>query len=234
MDWNDFQDCLLKSHIYTFNNNSKLDIVLFGSCHMSTIGFMLNQLLDYKYNIHIIISWFFENNGINNFNMIEINNKIKHLVTKCSVFIYHSHINDYGVDATILPNIVKNDCLKLIVPNYRLDYNSDNYFKSLDVLKYHIDNSDFSEFNFVIDNHKIVNFFNTTNHVTHYLLFLQGKAIINKILNSTHITTLHDYYDLNNRSYFKQLNYVILPGKVEITYDISIKTGIQIDCKYFD
>lgn len=234
MEWNDFHNCLLKSHIYTINNNSELDIVLCGNCQMATIGFILNKLLDYKYNIHIIISWFFENNGLDNFNMIEINRKIKNILSKCSIFIYHLHINDYGIDATILPNIVDNNCLKLIVPNYRLEYYSDNYLKSLDILKNNIQNSNFNEFNFIIDNHKIVNFFNTSVHITHYLLFLQSQAIVNKILNNNNIITMNDYYDTNNRLYFKQLNYIILPGKENITNDISLKTGIKVDSDFFD
>ena len=234
MEWIEFEKILLSNHIYTINNNSSLDIVLFGSCHMATIGFMLNKLLNYNYNIHIIISWFFEKNGIQNFDMDNINNKIQNIVSKCSIFIYHSHINDYEIYATNLPNIVNNNCLKLNIPNYRLDYSCDNYLESLNILKYHIDNSSFPEFIFIVNNHKTILFFNTPNHTTHYLLFLQSQAIVNKILNNNIFINLNHYYDNTNRSFFKKFTYVILPGKENITNEISKKTGILINSDYFD
>jgi hypothetical protein len=56
MNWVDFETNLLHKHIHIINNNSNKNIVLFGSCHMATIGYMLNRLLNYEYNIHIIIS----------------------------------------------------------------------------------------------------------------------------------------------------------------------------------
>jgi len=103
MDWLDFESILLDKNIHTLNNNSKKNIVLFGSCHMATIGYILNKLLNYKYNIHIIISWFFENKGVEKFDMNSINNRITDLVSNCDIFIYHLHINDYSVNAVKLP-----------------------------------------------------------------------------------------------------------------------------------
>ena len=119
MDWISFENILFDKHIYTIDNNSSRNIVLFGSCHMATIGYMLNKLLNYEYNIHIIISWFFENKGIEKFNMNDINNRISNLVSNCDVFIHHSHINDYYVNATKLPSLVNEKCLKLILFNRR-------------------------------------------------------------------------------------------------------------------
>lgn len=234
MNWECFDKILLTNHIYTINNNSNLNIVLFGSCHMSTIGFMLNKLLDNKYNIHIIISWFFEKNGIENFDMNVINNKIKQIIKISNVFIYHKHINDYGVDATILPNIVNDNCLKLMIPNYRFDYTNDNYSNSLHILEYNINNSDFPEFKFVIENYKNIIFFNTKDHPTHYLLFLQSLAIFYRILNTNDVIDVNRYYDNKCRNYFKTFNYIILPGKEDITDEISNKTGILKDADYFD
>jgi hypothetical protein len=80
--WPDFENGLFEKHIHTINNKSTKNIVLFGSCHMSTIGYMLNKLLNYEYNIHIIISWFFNDKGIENFDMYNINNRIKHNIIK--------------------------------------------------------------------------------------------------------------------------------------------------------
>ena len=234
MEWIDFEKILMTNHIYTINNNSSLDIVLFGSCHMATIGFILNKLLNYNYNIHIIISWFFEKEGIENFDMNNINNRIQNIISKCCLFIHHSHIHEYGIDATKLPNIVNNNCFKLLIPNYRLDYSCNNYLESLNTLKYHIDSSSFPEFNFIVDNHKTIRFFNTPNHPTHYLLFLQTQAIVNKILKNNIFINLNHYYDNTNRNKFKEFNYVKLPGKENITDEISKKTGILINSDYFD
>jgi len=241
MNWSHFESDLFNKYIHTINNNSSKNIVLFGSCHMSTIGYMLNKLLNYKsneYNIHIIISWFFEKNGIEKFDMKKINDNIGYLVSTCDVFIHHPHINDYSVNATILPSITKDSCLKLIIPNYRLDYTSEQskFSKSLNILSYHILNSSFPEFSFVFENYKNIIFFNTPNHPTHYLLFLQTEAIRNRILNEGGNINIHYYFDNNNRNYFKQIdnNYVYLPGKESITHNISTNTGININADYFD
>jgi hypothetical protein len=237
MDWLKFEDDLMDKHIHTIDNNRKKNIVLFGSCHVATIGYMLNKLLNYEYNIHIIISWFFENKGIEKFNMNDINNRISNLVSNCDIFIYHIHINDYSVNATVLPSLVNEKCLKLILPNYRLDFtNNDvnNFNQSLQILKYHILSSSFSDFNLVIDNYKDIIFFNTTNHPTHYLLFLQSEYIVNKILKNEQTISIENYYDKKNREYFKEFKYVTLPGKEYIDDKIYKITGIKMDADYFD
>jgi hypothetical protein len=241
MNWSEFENMLLTKHIYTINNNSSKNIVLFGSCHMATIGYMLNKILNYQsneYNIHIIISWFFENKGLEKFDMKKINDNINFLVSSCDVFIYHHHINDYSINATILPSITKENCLKLIIPNYRLDYtiNYDIYSKSLNTLSQHILNSSFPEFIFVIENHKNIMFFNTIHHPTHYLLFLQTESIRNRMLNYNEKMSINNYFDVSNRNIFKQFdnNYVYLPGKENITNDISNFTGINMNADYFD
>ena len=237
IDWITFEDILIDKHINTIDNNSEKNIVLFGSCHVATIGYMLNKLLNYKYNIHIIISWFFENKGIEKFNMNDINNRINNLVSNCDVFIYHIHINDYNVNATKLPSLVNEKCLKLILPNYRLDYtNNDvnNFNQSLQILKYHISNSSFSDFNLITDNYKDIIFFNTTNHPTHYLLFLQSEYIVNKIFKNEETISIGNYYDKKNREYFKEFKYVTLPGKEYINDQINKITGIKMDADYFD
>jgi hypothetical protein len=235
MDWLQFEDILLKKHIYTINNNSSKNIVLFGSCHMATIGFMLNKLLNYEYNIHIIISWFFQNKGIEKFDMCDINSRIHRLVSSADVFINHAHINDYDVNATKLPSIVKDNCLKLVVPNYRLDYTSTtNFFDSLNILKFHIESSNFPEIKFITDYYKDIIFFNTTNHPTHYVLFLQSQFIINKILNNGQLITIENYHDKNNRAHFKQFSYVTLPGKENLNKETSQYSGISMNADYFD
>lgn len=239
MNWGEFENELLYKHIHTINNNSNENIVLFGSCHMATIGYMLNKLLHGKYNIHIILSWFFENRGVENFDMGHINGKIHDIITKCNVFIYHMHINDYHVNAIQLPFLVNESCVKLIVPNYRLDYgvnDASEYSKSLEILKYGIEHSSFPECKFVTDTHKDIMFFNTRDHPTHYLLFLQSQFICNKIVQNEEPITIANYFDQENRRYFEELknDYVILPGKLPINAEISAITSINIDADYYD
>ena len=235
MDWLQFESILLDKHIYTLNNNSTKNIVLFGSCHMATIGYMLNKLLNYEYNIHIIISWFFENKGIEQFDMNNINSRITNIVSNCNVFIYHVHINDYSVNATQLPLLVNKKCIKLILPNYRLDYtsNKDDFNNSLNILNYNIKSSSFPEMQFLTDNYENIMFFNTINHPTHYLLFLQSQYIVNKILNNNQNISIGNYFDKKNRLYFKQFYYVTLPGKEVVNDEISNITGIKKDADYF-
>jgi hypothetical protein len=236
MNWLDFYTDLFNNHVCTINNNSKKNIVLFGYCHMATIGYMLNRLLNYEYNIHIIISWFFQHNGIEKFDMNEINNKILNIVLKCDIFIYHSHKKDFHINATGLPSLVNDNCLKLIVPNYRLDYTNklEEFHNSLNILNCNIASSNFPELKFITENYKNIMFFNTTHHPTHYLLFLQSEYIMNKIFKNGQTITIENYYDEKNRAYFKDFKYVTLPGKENITDEISNVTGITKNAEYFD
>jgi len=236
MNLNEFESIIEKENIYKINNNSRKSIVLFGSCHMSTIGFMLNRLLDYKYNIYIILSWFFEEKGIENFNMKEINNTIQKYVSECDVLIYHNHINDYGIYASKIDSFINSNCLKLSIPNYRLDYtkSKDEFQHSLLVLEYVIANNDFPEFKFIIENYKNIIFFNVPKHPTHYLLFLQSEAITNRLLNNGQKICIGNYYDPKNRTYFEDFTIIILPGRTIIDDTISSNTDIKIDAEYYD
>jgi hypothetical protein len=234
MLWEDFDREIYDKHIYSFENNSNLNIVLFGSCHMASIGFYLNKLLDYKYNVHIIISWYYKEKRFNEDTLKKINSRIHDLLSKCDYFLYHIHINDYDVYASTITSFLLEKCIKYIVPNYHLDYTTSNYDKSLTILKYHINISSFSEFEFIIQYHKEICFFNTPLHPTHYLLFLQSQSIVNKILNRSHIITINDYYSLDNRIFFKEFPTVRLPGREIITDEITNMTGILGNADYYD
>lgn len=236
MDWIHFEKIMEVKHIYKINNNSSKSLVLFGSCHMSTMGFMLNRLLDYKYNIYIILSWLFKKKGIEKFNMKEINDEIQKYVSSCDIFIYHRHIKDYEVYASKIDTFTNSNCFKFCIPNFKLKYteNINDYKKSLDILKSSISNSDFPEFNFIIERCKEIIFFNMPEHPTHYLLFLQSEAIMNKILNNGHTISIGNFHDPKNRFYFEDFFFVLLPGVIGITDEMNKNTNIKIDAEYYD
>ena len=116
----------------------------------------------------------------------------------------------------------------------------EEFYKSLIMLEYSINSSDLKEFEFIISNIKDVHFFNTSEHPTHYLLFLLAKSIKNYIFNFNikvfyKPLSLDDYYNNKNRLLYKSMpNYVVLPGREKITQKINNITGIQINGDYFD
>jgi hypothetical protein len=125
----------------------------------------------------------------------------------------------------------------LILPNYRLDYTTNDlkqFNQSFTILSYHISSSSFPEFQFVTDNYKDVMFFNTINHPTHYLLFLQSECIVNKILKNNQTITIENYFDTKNRAYFKEFSYITLPGRSIVNDEINKMTGIKKDADYFE
>lgn len=239
IEWLEFQEKISRGSFHTINNNSKKNIVLFGNCHVATIGYILNILLYSNFNIHIIISWYCEKKGYQHFDMEEINNKIKCLVFSSDIFIFQSHVKDYGIDASQIHTFAGKQTKQIQIPNFRLVYNtleSYTFNASVEKLKNNIENSDFPDFIFIINNISNIIFFNTIDHPTHYILFLLSKSIFNKITKYKYIPmTIGGYYDMENKKFFKLLNnYVVLPGKDDITEEISSVTGISINADYFD
>ena len=243
IEWIDFENKLLDSVYYSIDNNSKKKIVLFGNCHMASIGYFLNYLFNQQYNIYIIISWLFDKNGLENFDMKKVNNQITTLLSKCDIFIYQQHIKSYGIQAHIIDSFVSSNSIIIKMPNLRLSYmveSKEEFYKSLIMLEYSISSSDLKEFEFIISNIKDVHFFNTSEHPTHYLLFLLAKSIKNYIFNFNikvfyKPLSLDDYYNNKNRLLYKSMpNYVVLPGREKITQKINNITGIQINGDYFD
>jgi hypothetical protein len=246
IEWIDFENKLFESTYFTINNNSKKKIVLFGNCHMATIGFFLNYLFNEQYDIYIVISWFFDKNSYDKFNMTKVNKNILNLLSKCDIFVYQQHIKDYGVQADIINTLINEKATVIKIPNLRLLFDStinEEYSKSVNMLKDSIDNSDFKEYNFVIDNLTEIQFFNIPEHPTHYLLFLLSKSIKIHILKQSNYImklfynpiSIEDYFSTKNRSAYKMIpNYVILPGKISITNEICNITGIKLNSDYFD
>jgi hypothetical protein len=243
IEWIDFENKLLDSAYYSIDNNSKKKIVLFGNCHMASIGFFVNYLFNQQYNIYIIISWLFDKNGFENFDMKKVNNQITTLLSKCDILIYQQHIKSYGIQAHIIDSFVSSNSIVIKIPNLRLSYmaeSKEEYYKSLIMLEFSINSSDLKEFEFIISNIKDIHFFNTSEHPTHYVLFLLAKSIKNYIFNINMKVfykplTLDDYYNNKNRLLYKKIsNYVVLPGREIITQKINNITGIQINGDYFD
>ena len=239
MEWNDYMNDLKKDYFHYINNNRNQTIVLFGSCHLSTIGYMLNKFTNYQYNIYIITSWYFKDQGYENFDMDYIQHRIQEIVQRSNVFIYMKHNNDYGVNADRIEQYVNPNTLVLKIPNLRLTYVTDSreeYLNSVEILRYSIQQSDFKDFEYIVENHRNYLFFNTNEHPTHYLLYLLSRSILNKICKIKYTDCMVDYFNLDYRNHFLQLdrNYVILPGRDIITEKINQITGILCNAEHFD
>jgi len=239
MEWTDYMNHLKKDYFHYINNHREQTIVLFGSCHLSTIGYMLNKFTNYQYNIYIITSWYFKDQGYENFYMNYIRHRIQEIVQRSNVFIYMKHNNDYGVNADRIEQYVNPNTLVLKIPNLRLTYVTDSreeYLNSVEILRYSIQESDFKDFEYIVENHRNHLFFNTNEHPTHYLLYLLSRSILNKICKIKYTDCMVDYFNLDYRNHFLQLNrnYVILPGRDIITEKINQITGILCNAEHFD
>jgi hypothetical protein len=160
--------------------------------------------------------------------------------------IYQKHIKSYGINADIIDSFVKNKSIKIKIPNLRLDFKSnvkEEFENSINRLKESIINSDCKEYTFIIDTLHEIQFFNTPEHPTHYLLYLLAKSIKYCIFYNYNSSvqllykpiTIQDYYSHQNRNDYKKIeNYVILPGCEKITDSIMNNTGIKLDSDYFD
>ena len=236
--WEDFEKHFFNNTFYKIDNNSCKSIVLFGSCHISTIGFFLNELFQKKFNVIIILSWFFDKNHIENFDMNKINSEIQDCIKTCDYFIYQKHINDYGINASIIETYASVNTTTLKIPNLQLNFISatkEKFIESLHKLKMNIENSDFKEFKFIIENFSSIVFFNAPDHPTHYLLFILAKAIYFKIEMPDIIVDVSIYYNEENRRHFNFTNnYVVLPGKIQISKEMSSITGMSTNADYFD
>lgn len=239
IEWIDFEKKMDVYPYFMIDNKSKQNIVLFGNCHIAPIGYFLNYLLDEKYNIYIIISWYCDKVGLDKFNMTKVNNKILDILqNNCDIFLYQQHIKDYGVNASIIETLPNKKVTIYKLPNLRLVFTSldkKEYDRSLEILSYNIEYSDFSHFDFIISNLGTIRFFNTPEHPTHYILYLLSKDIVNKIKDNKEKITIKDYYDEDNRIDFRKIKeFISLPGFDEITSKNSKITGISMDSDYFN
>ena len=236
--WEDFEKHFHSNSYYKIDNNSSTTVVLFGNCQIATIGFFLNDLFQNKMNIIIVLSWFFEKNNIENFDMNKINSEIQHCIQHCDYFIYQQHVKDYGVNASSIETYASVNTPILKIPNLQLNFISstkEKYIESLDKLKDNIEGSDFKEFNFIIEHLTSILFFNTPDHPTHYLLFMLAKAIYFKIKIPDVIVDLSMYYNEENQRHFNFTNnYIVLPGKIQISKEMSNITDISTNADYFD
>ena len=234
----DLYEILKKDYSITINNNSSKNIIFFGNCQVITMAYYLNSITK-EYNIHIILSWLFDKEGLDKFNMNEVNDKIRSLVKNCDIFIYHDHIKSYGVSADNMVNIVNKNAVKINLPVLQLHFNtnenSDHFYFSLNKLKKSIKNSNLKEFIFIYKNYKNIRFFNTNEHPTYFIMYLMSIQLYYLLKNNNKKIGLKDYYNKETREDFKRIiDHVILPGKIEITDEISKKTGMSINSDYFD
>lgn len=235
--WDKFENQLLYKPYFTIDNASRKSIVLFGNCHMAPIAYFLNYLTNYQYNIHIIISWYCDKSGLEKFNMTEINHDISFLLINCDILLFQKHIKNYGVNATNIDKIANNYSLKIQLPNLRLDYNINDkvkYNRSLEILDYNIENSDFPDFAFLLK-HKNIHFFNTPEHPTHYILYLLAQFVFSRIIGENKKIDITEYHNIENRNNYKKIkSYVYLPGKDPITKEMTEITGILVNAECFD
>jgi hypothetical protein len=196
-------------------------------------------LLHKNFNIHFIISWLFEKNGFENFDMNTVNNKIQKLLSEADYFFYHYHNKDYGVHACEIFKYCSSKTICFSIPNFQLSFeNSDSvaFHQSLGKLKNKILNeSNFKDFIFVYNNYKNIRFFNTNFHPTHYLLFLLAISIKYKMIKKEKPMNLESYYNELTQKQFKSIKeFVVLPGFIKMTKEISNNTGIHENAHYID
>ena len=237
IEYLDLYELLKNKFCISLNNKSSKNIVFFGNCQIIPMAHYLNSITK-EYNIHIILSWLFQKEGYDNFDMVAVNNKISSLIIHCEVFIYHKHIGDYGIGANIIENIVPKKATKIQIPNLQLHYNNSNtdaFYNSLNILKYSIETSDLKNFIFMYNKYKQIRFFNTNEHPTHFILYLMALQLYHSITKTQIKIRLQDYYSEENREQFKKIiEHAILPGNEPITHEIHKITKICIDVDYFD
>jgi len=237
--WTVFEEECVKKTIYTIDNNSRKNIVFFGNCAIAPTGFFLNYLLHKNFNIHFIVSWLFEKNGFENFDMNLVNNKIEKVLLQADYFFYQHHNKDYGINASEIFKKCNPKTIYFSIPNFQLSFEKSDstcFHDSLRRLRNNILNeSDFKEFIFVYENCKNIRFFNTNFHPTHYLLFLLAISIKYKIIKNEKTIDLDTYYDILCQNQFRSIKeFVVLPGFIKMTKKISQNTGIPENAHYID
>jgi hypothetical protein len=236
-----FLEIVEKGNVYTIDNNSTTNIVLFGNCHVSAIGFYLNSMFNKKYNIHIIISYISKRKESISEEGIK---KILDTVRSADYLIYQKHEHDYNIDASIIDTYAEKN--KLLIPNLQL-YFTDLYGQEtdLDELKKNFDfsydksiknieQSDFDNFLFIMENYKNIRFFDIPMHPTHYLLYLLSLQIYYKINNIDRKITLEDYYKHKNDAIFLEEESIKLGGVYEYRQSECDLLGININSEHYD
>lgn len=238
---NEFMEYITTHKIFSIiNNPTNLKIVLFGNCHISTIGFYLNILLEKKYNIYMILGY----NGGKICNDNE-KNKIWNLINDSQYFIYMKHNNDFSLKANIIDTFAKNEIY--LIPNIQLHFTNiynthtdtdeiliENFKKSYTQCHESIKNSDFQNFLFILDNYKEIRFFNTPTHPTHYILYLLAFDIYNKILNKDIKINLDYYKNRKNDDIFINSDTVILDSFFDYDEKECNILNINYNSEYYD
>jgi hypothetical protein len=227
-----------KDAVYVINNNSATNIVLFGNCHVATIGFYLNLITEKKYNIHIIISFTAKSYAI------EKRQKIWKTIEQSDIFIYQKHLNNFDIKASEIDTFAKK--IKIIIPNLHLEYTDifdknititalqKNFNNSYQILKKNIETSNFNNFMFVLENYKKIRFFDIPRHPTLYLLYLLTMQICFKIKGNDYKITINDYYKHKNDALFLKNETVVLGGSIPYIPEQCIALGIDIKSEHYN
>lgn len=202
---------------FLIDNHTSNPLVLFGNCHMGPLAWFLNILTNKFYDIYIIISYSASKNGTAT---PAFKNIIIETVRCANLFIYQHHNNSYGIDANIIDSYA--NCPTIRIPNMQLRFT--DYFDkpipdskliadfdySLQLTTDMIKQSDFPNFNFVVDNVKTIRFFDIPSHPTQYLLYLLSLQIYYRITNHDHLIGLQDYFDCKKDPVFIENDHIIL------------------------
>ena len=196
--------------------NSK-NIGFFGNCHMFVIAFFFNIITNKSYNIYIFNSWLFNKvlaeNKITNDEYYNISNQIKDKIGDLDILVYMEHKCNYLEFAADISAVVKDECQCIKIPNIQLMFKNDpnylihskhdNYedaFKhSFHMLIQSINNSDFPELIYIVNNIENNYFFRSPSHPTYFVLFIITDLVKSTICKISKKTI--DYYYSNKNLY---------------------------------
>jgi hypothetical protein len=199
------------------NKISSKTIGFFGNCHMFVIAFFFNIITNKTYNIYIFNSWFFNKElcekKITLDEYYNVSNQIKDKISNLDILVYMEHNYNYLEFAKEICQVVKVECQCIKIPNIQLMYlnnqdylihskheNYEDAFKhSLDKLIQTINNSDFPELIYIVNNLENNYFFRSPKHPTYFVLFIITDLIKSSIYKISKKTI--DYYYSNKNLY---------------------------------
>ena len=237
----DLQKVMIDDPIFEINNNSKRNIVLFGNCHVSVIGFYLNEILGKKYNIAIIFSSL--RNIWKPYTDAE-KQKVWTKIEKSHYFVYQEHKEDYNINASSITKYA--NYFKILIPNLQLIFTDEygkeiedeqlqnDFNKSFQLCKQKIEKTKFKNFMFILENYKKIRFFTIPRHPTNYVLYLLSLQIANRIIGTNYVITLSEYHKHKNDKIFLESETVILGDIFPYKSEQCQLLGIDYNSEFYD